>query len=115
MNFAPGREDDKGRLDDPTPTSVVRQDGVRGAACGNAGHCRPQYGSRPRNAARRFLRHQTRAHRARRGWSSGAEIFNLLNHTNFGNPDGNISNPTAGMITTADDARSMQFGLRLAW
>ena len=43
------------------------------------------------------------------------EIFNLLNHTNFGNPDGNISNPTAGMITTADDGRSMQLGLRLAW
>ena len=24
---------------------------------------------------------------ARRGWSSAAEIFNLFNHTNFGNPD----------------------------
>jgi len=44
-----------------------------------------------------------------------AEIFNLLNHVNFGNPDGNISNPTAGMITTADDGRAMQFGVRLAW
>jgi hypothetical protein len=44
-----------------------------------------------------------------------AEVFNLLNHTNFGTPDNNISNPTAGVITTADDARSMQFGLRLMW
>ena len=43
------------------------------------------------------------------------EIFNLLNHTNFGTPDNNISNPTAGVITTADDARSMQFGFRLTW
>ena len=44
-----------------------------------------------------------------------AEIFNLLNHNNFGTPDGNISNATAGTITTADDGRATQFGLRLAW
>jgi hypothetical protein len=43
------------------------------------------------------------------------EIFNLFNNTNFGQPDSNISNVTAGVISTADDARSMQFGLRLVW
>jgi hypothetical protein len=36
-------------------------------------------------------------------------------HNNFGNPDANISNATAGVITTADDGRAAQFGLRLAW
>jgi hypothetical protein len=44
-----------------------------------------------------------------------AEIFNLLNHNNFGNPDANISNATVGIITTADDGRAAQFGLRFAW
>ena len=44
-----------------------------------------------------------------------AEIFNLLNHNNFANPDSNISNATATTITTADDGRAAQFGLRLAW
>jgi hypothetical protein len=44
-----------------------------------------------------------------------AEVFNLLNHNNFGNPDSNISNATAGVITTADDGRAAQFGLRFAW
>ena len=44
-----------------------------------------------------------------------AEVFNLLNHDNFGTPDGNISNATAGVITTADDGRATQFGLRFAW
>ena len=44
-----------------------------------------------------------------------AEVFNLLNHNNFGNPDANISNATAGVITTADDGRAAQFGLRFAW
>jgi hypothetical protein len=44
-----------------------------------------------------------------------AEVFNLLNHNNFGNPDANISNATAGVITTADDGRATQFGLRFAW
>jgi hypothetical protein len=44
-----------------------------------------------------------------------AEIFNLFNHDNFGNPDTNISNSTVGTITTADDGRSLQLGLRLQW
>jgi hypothetical protein len=44
-----------------------------------------------------------------------AEIFNVLNHNNFGTPDGNISNGTVGTITTADDGRNAQFGLRVAW
>ena len=44
-----------------------------------------------------------------------AEIFNLLNHDNFGTPDGNILNATVGTITTADDARNLQLGLRVAW
>ena len=44
-----------------------------------------------------------------------AEIFNLLNHNNFGAPDGNISNGTVGTITTADDGRFLQFGIRLAF
>ncbi|HEY7288114.1 MAG TPA: carboxypeptidase regulatory-like domain-containing protein [Vicinamibacterales bacterium] len=44
-----------------------------------------------------------------------AEIFNLLNHDNFGNPDTNISNSTVATITTADDGRNMQLGLRLVW
>jgi len=44
-----------------------------------------------------------------------AEVFNLLNHDNFGNPDANISNATVGTITTADDARNLQLGLRFAW
>jgi hypothetical protein len=44
-----------------------------------------------------------------------AEVFNLLNHNNFGAPDGNISNGTVGTITTADDGRFLQFGIRLAF
>ena len=43
------------------------------------------------------------------------EIFNLFNTTNFGQPDGNVNNVTAGVISSALDARSMQFGIRLAW
>jgi hypothetical protein len=43
------------------------------------------------------------------------ELFNVLNHVNFGNPDTNISNTTAGVISTADDGRSMQFGFRFVF
>jgi carboxypeptidase family protein/TonB-dependent receptor-like protein len=44
-----------------------------------------------------------------------AEVFNLLNHNNFGNPDTNISNSTVATITSADDGRNLQLGLRVAW
>jgi len=43
-----------------------------------------------------------------------AEIFNLLNHTQFFNPVGDISNSTNfGHVTTARDPRFIQFGLKL--
>jgi len=42
------------------------------------------------------------------------EVFNLFNSDEFGLPDSNISNATAGTITRlAGDARVMQFALRL--
>jgi hypothetical protein len=114
VNFAPGREEDRGSLDDPTPLRwfdrtayVVPPVGTQGTAGRNTvrgpGTQRVDF-SITRRVSLGGPRLEFRA-----------EIFNLLNHANFGNPDGNISNPTAGMITTADDARSMQFGIRLAW
>jgi len=42
-------------------------------------------------------------------------VFNVLNHANFGTPDNNISNGTVGTITTADEGRTQQFGLRFVW
>ena len=42
-----------------------------------------------------------------------AEFFNILNHPNFGFPDANISNVTAGVIPSAYDGRDIQMGLRL--
>jgi Carboxypeptidase regulatory-like domain/TonB-dependent Receptor Plug Domain/TonB dependent receptor len=43
------------------------------------------------------------------------EFFNLTNHPNFGFPDSNIANATAGVISSAYDGRSIQMGLRLAF
>lgn len=43
-----------------------------------------------------------------------AEFFNALNHPNFGLPDGVLSDPTVGAITTTvGTARQIQFGLRV--
>jgi Carboxypeptidase regulatory-like domain len=48
-----------------------------------------------------------------------AELFNILNHTNFGFPsmvafDGNVPSSAAGLITnTATSSRQIQFGLKL--
>ncbi len=44
-----------------------------------------------------------------------AEMFNLLNRTNFFAPDGNMSNATFGSITQAFPARQIQFALRFAF
>ncbi len=44
-----------------------------------------------------------------------SEFFNLLNRANFNFPDGNISNITAGVISSAGNPREVQFGLKLLW
>jgi hypothetical protein len=114
VNFAPGREEDKGKLDDPTQqvwfdktAYVVAPTGTQGTAGRNTVRG-PGYQRVDFSLSKRFPIGMTRL-------EFRAEVFNLLNHTNFGTPDNNISNPTAGVITTADDARSMQFGFRLMW
>ena len=42
-----------------------------------------------------------------------AEAFNILNETNFREPDGNISNPGFGQIRSSFDPRQSQFALKL--
>jgi hypothetical protein len=42
-----------------------------------------------------------------------SEAFNVLNHTNFAAPDGNISNTTFGVITSAYPPRQLQFALKV--
>jgi len=45
-----------------------------------------------------------------------ADAFNLFNTPQFGFPNANIGNPSAGRITsTIGDNRSMQFALKLDW
>jgi hypothetical protein len=41
------------------------------------------------------------------------ELFNAFNHANFGFPGGTLGNPTFGQLTSAAEARKMQFGLKL--
>ncbi len=44
------------------------------------------------------------------------EVFNLANHAVFGQPGGNVSNSSAGAITTLSaDPRVMQFALRISF
>ena len=41
-----------------------------------------------------------------------SEFFNVFNHANFGNPNGSIGSVNFGRITTTDDPRLIQFGLK---
>jgi hypothetical protein len=46
----------------------------------------------------------------------GAEIFNVLNHTNFANPVNSLSSPTFGrIVSTATRSREVQLAVRLAF
>ena len=42
-----------------------------------------------------------------------SEFYNLFNHTQFDNPDGNFSDSTFGQILKARDPRVLQFGLKI--
>jgi outer membrane receptor protein involved in Fe transport len=42
-----------------------------------------------------------------------SEFFNIFNHVNFQNPNGNIGSANFGRITATDDPRLIQFGLKL--
>jgi hypothetical protein len=114
VNFAPGREGDAGNIDTSTPDHwfdatayVVPANGTQGTSGRNTvrgpGTQRVDF-----SLSKRFPVDKARLEFR---W----EVFNLLNHANFGNPDANISNATVGTITTADDGRTMQFGLRFVW
>jgi hypothetical protein len=41
-----------------------------------------------------------------------SEFFNIFNHANFGNPNGNIGNVNFGRITTSRDPRLIQFAVK---
>ena len=41
------------------------------------------------------------------------EFFNLLNHTNFNDPNSTLTSGTYGRITSALDPRILQFGLKV--
>jgi hypothetical protein len=114
VNYAAGREGDRGALDNPTVAQwydktafVLPAAGFQGTVGRNT-LIGPSSKSVDFSMSKRF---PLGASRLEFRW----EIFNLFNTTNFGQPDGNVNNVTAGVISTADDARSMQFGIRLAW
>ncbi len=114
VNFAPGREDDKGKLDDPTaerwfdPTVYqLPPAGFQGTAGRNT-----LIGPAFRRADLAVSR------RVRLGAANldfRGELFNLFNTTNLGNPAANISSSNVGVITSADDARYLQLVLRVRW
>jgi hypothetical protein len=114
VNFAPGREEDAGNIDNPTPDHwfdptayVVAAAGTQGTAGRNTVRG-PGTQRVDLSLSKRFPIDKARVEFR---W----EVFNLFNHANFGTPDLNISNRTVGTITTADDGRNMQFGLRFVW
>ena len=44
-----------------------------------------------------------------------AEFFNVFNHAQFNNPNGNFSSSNFGAVTSARDPRIGQISLKLLW
>jgi Carboxypeptidase regulatory-like domain/TonB dependent receptor len=44
-----------------------------------------------------------------------AEFFNIFNHAQFNNPNGNFSSSNFGVVTTARDSRIGQFSMKFLW
>lgn len=114
-NFAPGREGDKGKLDNPSvaqwfdPTAyTVPAAGFQGRAGRNT-LIGPNFRRLDLSLAKRFPMGGPRRFEFR------GDVYNVLNNVNFGQPAANISNANAGSITEAADARSMQLGVRVLW
>ncbi len=114
VNFASGRDGDAGNISNGTVTQwfdptayLVPANGTQGTAGRNTVRG-PGYERVDFSLIKRFPIDKARVEFR---W----EVFNLFNHANFGTPDLNISNRTVGTITTADDGRNMQFGLRFIW
>jgi hypothetical protein len=114
-DFAAGREGDKGALADPTQLRWFDVTAYRVPAAGFQGQAGrntlrgPAYRKTDLAVSKRFPIGATSRFEFR------AEIFNLLNTTNFGTPAANISNVNAGIISIADDARNGQLSARVAW
>jgi hypothetical protein len=114
-NFAPGRESDKGKLEDPTPERwfdasayTLPPAGFQGRAGRNTLRG-PAFRRTDISFSKRFPFPTSSRLEFR------VEIYNLFNQTNFGTPPANISNPNVGIITTADEARYVQFAMRISW
>ena len=41
------------------------------------------------------------------------EVFNIINHTNLGNPGTTFGSATFGVISSSNPGRQIQFGLKL--
>ena len=118
-SFVPQRvnvvRSDYGRLDNPTPNRWYDKTAFALPAAGfqgNAGRNKilgPPFRNLDFSVAKNFPITERFKLQYR------AEFFNILNHPNFGFPDANISNVTAGVISSAYDGRDIQMGLRLQW
>ncbi len=116
-SFVPQRVDavkpGYGNIDNPTVTHWFDVNAFKPAAAGfqgNAGRNKiigPPFRNLDFSIAKNFLFTERVKLQYR------AEFFNILNHPNFGFPDANISNVTAGVISSAYDGRDIQMGLRL--
>ncbi len=89
----------------PDPNSPVQQFGTAGRNVGLG----PRYANWDFSAFKNIRLAESKELQFR------AEFFNILNHTNFHLPNGDISSPTFNHILAAEAPRLLQFGLKFRY
>jgi hypothetical protein len=130
-NAGPGNRPDVGGVDpnagaarDRTQWFVGCPGGIRN--CGTFGlPANNQFGNFPLNGLRgpRFVNQDLSVAKnfnitEKYRFSLRGEAFNVWNHTNLGDPDSNVTSPSAGRITSlapSYEMRRLQFAFRLDW
>ena len=104
-----------GKLDNPTPNLWFDVNAFTQPLVGTQGNAARNILDGP--PYKNFDFSVTKNNRIREGLNMQfrAELFNILNHPNFGLPNGNISQSSKGTITSVADGRDIQLGLKLIW
>src|SRR5499426_1477142 len=104
-----------GKLENPTPDMWFNLTAFTQPAVGTQGNAARNILDGP--SFKNFDFSVTKNNRIAEGFNVQfrAELFNILNHPNFGLPNGNISQTAKGTITSVADGRDIQLGLKLIW
>jgi hypothetical protein len=104
------------RLPGPSfPNQYFSKGGFRSGPLGGFGNANRRFFHGPGFNNWDFALHKTTRLRERMSLQFRAEFFNIFNHAQFNNPNGNFNSSLFGYVTSARDPRIGQMSLKFLW